>query len=457
MIGENSESQDQKLRSMKRIFWIGVLGLSCLAATRTVVAQVTTPQATSTPTPDSARIDQFMRMNDAGDFTGVLAMVPASLHGQVTAVMLGRVWQRATGSLGRYRRIVRIKEEIRDTLRVAQVRSAFDRGFLTMNFVVDPDSQFIGMHVVSIDSVGAEKAARTAAGGLLIPVPGGRIAATLLVPEGRGRVPVALIIPGSGPVDRDGNEPGQVVANSYKMLGDSLERSGIATLRYDKRFVGASADFTSSAEHVRIEDFVSDAEALMKFLQKDRRFSKLIVIGHSEGSLVGMLASEKVPPDAFISLAGAGEPLDRIMEWQFARQPEMTLELQGKLKLLLDSLRQDRIVHDVALPLQSLFNLGVQRYLMSELKYNPSWEIAKLRMPVMIIGGTHDLQVTAEQARKLHAAAPDADLVLIPGMNHILKDAPEDREKNLETYTEPRLPLDSLLVPTIVKFIRKVP
>jgi pimeloyl-ACP methyl ester carboxylesterase len=435
---------------MKQFLWIALLVVTSVTGVRTAAAQA----AGETPTPDSLRIDRFMRLNDQGDFTGALGMLPPSLQGKVTTEMLSRVWTRATYSIGSYRRIVRIREDIRDTLRVAQARCAFDRGFLTMNFVVNPDSQFIGVHVVSIDSVQAPSAV---AGGLLIPVPGGRIGATLTVPPGRGKVPVALIIPGSGPVDRDGNEKGQVYTDSYRMLADSLRARGIASLRYDKRFVGASADFTSSAEHVRIEDFVSDAGALMKYLKKDRRFSRLVVIGHSEGSLVGMLASEQVHPDAFISLSGGGEPLDKIMEWQYARQPEMTLELQGKLTMLLDSIRQDRIVHDVPGPLQGLFNPGVQRYLMSELKYDPSWEIAKLHVPVLIIGGTRDLQITAQQAEKLHAAKPDAEMVMIPGMNHILKDAPEDRNKNMETYTEPKLPLDATLVATIAKFIGQLP
>jgi len=406
------------------------------------------------PVPDSTLIDHFMKLNSQGHFEQVLQMLPPAMQQQITAATLQRVWNQATGALGTYRRLIRIQEELRDTMNIAQAKCAFDRGFLTMNFVVNPDHQLIGFHVLAIDSV---TAGAGAPGTILVSVPGGRIAGTLLVPEGKGKVPVALIIAGSGPMDRNGNEGTQLRTNCYSMLADSLKDRGIASLRYDKRFVGASADFTGSGEHVKLEDFVSDAEALMKFLRKDRRFSKLIVIGHSEGSLIGMLAAQKQSPDAFISIAGAGEPLDKIMAWQFAQQPEMTLDLQGRLKILLDSLRGDRIVHDLKPPLDRLFNIGVQRFLMSEFKYDPSWEIGHLRMPVLIMGGTHDLQVTPGQAQKLKAAKPDAELVMVPGMNHILKDAPEDREKNLETYTEPALPIDSLLVRSIVAFTKKVP
>lgn len=421
---------------MKKLLWCCLLPLALGRGAR---AQA----------PDSARIDRFMRLNDQGNYTAAQQMLPPSLREKISVETLGLVWRRGTGPLGAYHRLVTIREEVRDTLRIAQARCAFDKGFLTMNFALDSARFLVGFHILGIDTVSRGDTP----GDTLIPVSGGRIAGTLLVPPVKGKMPVALIIAGSGPVDRDGNEGKQLQANSYRMLADSLARYGIASLRYDKRFVGASQDFTSSPEEVRLEDFAGDAAGLIAFLRHDRRFSRIVVIGHSEGSLVGMLASETEKPDAFVSLAGAGEPLDRIMQWQFSQLPGVTLDMQGKLTILLDSLRQDHLVSDLASPLKELYNPGVQRFLMSDFKYDPSEEIRHLHIPVLIVNGTRDLQVTTDQAKLLHAARPDAALVLVDGMNHVLKNAPEDRTKNLETYTEPALPLDIGLVGPLVRFI----
>lgn len=430
---------------MKVLCAIGIWLCALAAMADTAAAQAA---------PDSLMIDHFLRLNDRGDFEAAWQMLPESMRGRVTTATLSRVWQRATTPVGTYRRIIRIREEVRDTVSIAELYCAFERGFLSMRFVVNTAHKPIGFHVHAIDSVAAPG---SASGRMLIKVPEGRIGASLQVPTRGKKMPAALIIPTSGPVDRDGNQGIEQRTDCYRMLADSLAARGIASLRYDKRFVGASAEFSGSAEHITMQDFVSDAVALLQFLKKDRRFSKVVAIGHGEGSLVGMLASQKEAPDAFISVAGAGEPVDRLIEWRFVGQPGMTLDLQGRLKILLDSLRQDRLVYDLTDPLKTLFNPGVQRFLMTEFKYDPSWEIRRLHMPVLVIAGGHDLQTPPGQAQKLHDAKPGVRLEIIPRMNHVLKDAPEGREENLKTYVDPALPLDTTLVHSIASFINGAP
>ena len=267
----------------------------------------------------------------------------------------------------------------------------------------------------------------------------GELSGTLTVPIMKGTFPVALIIAGSGPTDRNGNNA-QMKNNSLQMLAHELAAQGIASLRYDKRGVGNSASAMISEDQLRFENYVEDAKAWAAQLKTDSRFRELIIIGHSEGSLLGMLACEQA--DVFVSLAGAGRPIDVILKEQLAAQ------LSGKKKLLravdegLSKLKKGELVEDAPLELFSLFRPSIQPYLISWMKYDPAVEIWKLKIPIVIIQGSTDLQVKEEDAVILFKAHPlNSRLIIIENMNHVLKIAPLDRAKNTETYSNSELPL----------------
>ena len=267
----------------------------------------------------------------------------------------------------------------------------------------------------------------------------GELSGTLTVPILKGTFPVALIIAGSGPTDRDGNNP-QMKNNSLLLLAHELAAQGIASIRYDKRGIGASKGALISEENLRFENYAEDAKAWVAQLKADSRFNKLIVIGHSEGSLLGLLACEQA--DVFVSLAGAGRPIDVILKEQ------LTVQLKGKKKLLravdegISKLKNGELVEDAPVELFGLFRPSVQPYMMSWMKYDPAVEISKLNIPVIIIQGSTDLQVKEEDARLLFMAYPlNSRLIIIEDMNHILKLSPSDRQKNIETYSNPELAL----------------
>ena len=288
-----------------------------------------------------------------------------------------------------------------------------------------------------------------------IAIPVGTLSGTLMLPNGKGPFPVALIVAGSGPVDRNGNEGAALATNAYVKLAQGLAAHGIATLRYDKRGIGESKVQQTEAQ-VRFDDFVNDALALCAMLEKDPRFSSVSIIGHSEGSLIGMLAAERDPHvSKFVSLEGAGRNLATIINEQVRANPNNPPSIVQEVERANASLLAGKTVDNVDPLLNSLFRPSVQPFLISEYKYDPANEIAKLAIPVLIIHGTTDIQVTAEDAALLAAADPRARLVTIEGMNHILVDAPADRAGNVATYSEPNLPLSAGLVPAIAAFLKR--
>jgi pimeloyl-ACP methyl ester carboxylesterase len=233
-------------------------------------------------------------------------------------------------------------------------------------------------------------------------------------------------------------------------LAYALGKAGIASLRYDKRMIGQSVTINKENQ-LRFEDYVDDAVSLIGMLSDDERFSKIIIAGHSEGSLVGMLACADEPVKGYISLSGAGQPAEKILTEQMKSQPQY---IADGFKAILDSLRKGKITDNVDPALYAIARPSIQPYIMSWCRYDPQREIKKLKMPVLIIQGTTDLQVSVDNAYKLKDAKSNAKLIIIRGMNHILKDAPPDKEQNLATYKNPDLPLDTTMVTAVIDFIK---
>jgi pimeloyl-ACP methyl ester carboxylesterase len=284
---------------------------------------------------------------------------------------------------------------------------------------------------------------------VLLKTPTGDIEGTLLVPALNPTKTAVLIIAGSGPTDRDGNNP-SMKNNSLKMLASALNKQGIATLRYDKRGIGKSRTAGPVEVNLRFDHYVNDAIGWVSYLKQEAKFTNIMVIGHSEGSLIGMIAAQDNRVKKFVSVAGVGQPADKIIREQLKNQPP---SLSIQINSILDDFVKGKTVENTPPQLASIFRSSVQPYMISWFKYDPQKEIAKLKIPVMIIQGTTDIQVTTEDANRLYKAQPKAKLVVIEGMNHIMKPAPSDRQMNMITYTQPDLPLKEELVEQLVPFL----
>lgn len=279
----------------------------------------------------------------------------------------------------------------------------------------------------------------------------GDLTGTLTIPgDGTKKTPVALIIAGSGPTDRNGNNP--IMKNeSLKLLAYGLAAHNIASLRFDKRGLGESKAAFKSEADLRFEDYINDARGWIDTLKKDTRFTKVFVAGHSEGSLIGMIAALN-KADGFISISGAGRSADKILKEQLASQPPMVKDSSYPI---IDSLVMGKTVQNVPRMLFALFRPSVQPYMISWFHYDPQTEIGKLTIPVLILQGTNDLQVTVEDANLLARSNARAQLALIRNMNHIFRIVEGDRKANLATYITADNPISKELVTIIAAFVNK--
>lgn len=279
------------------------------------------------------------------------------------------------------------------------------------------------------------------------------VSGTLYMPDTKEKCAMVILHAGSGPTDRNGNQPGSEPNNSLRFLAEELAAKGIAVYAYDKRMfkLGLKKDFDQ--RDMSFDDQIDDAAMAVNHFKKDTRFNKVIPAGHSEGSLVCMIAAGKSNADAYISIAGAGNTIDVVLEEQIGKQASFLVE---DLKKTFVHLKKGDTVTVTNPYLMGLFNPSVQPFLISWVKYNPQDEIKKLNMPVLILNGTKDLQVGVKEAELLKAAKPDAELVIIENMNHVLKEIKTDDAENQASYKNPKLPVQKELVDAIVAFVNKL-
>jgi uncharacterized protein len=254
---------------------------------------------------------------------------------------------------------------------------------------------------------------------LVLPTAWGHLAGTLLLPDTPPPWPGALLIGGSGPTDRDGNNPllGARIDN-LKRLAQALAARGIASLRYDKRGVGASVYPGLSEQQLRFEQLVDDAVALAQRLAGEDRIRRIALVGHSEGALIAALAAGDAGAQAVVSLAGAGRRASALMRRQMADQ--LPQDLSAEAEAVLDALEAQQPVEEVPDDLFLLFRPTVQPYLMSWFRYDPPQVLAELDAPVLLVHGSADPQLGVEHARWLQAGKPDARLAIVDGLDHLL-------------------------------------
>ncbi|MBF0640728.1 alpha/beta fold hydrolase [Pseudomonas protegens] len=279
----------------------------------------------------------------------------------------------------------------------------------------------------------------------------GELYGSLLLPKSEQPVPVVLIISGSGPTDRDGNNPDGGRNDSLKRLAWVLAKHNIASVRYDKRGVAASLAATPEERNLTLDAYVADAVAWGNKLKADPRLGQLIVLGHSEGALIATLAAPQLNAAGVISISGTARPVDQILRQQLSYRLPPALMLRSNE--LLDSLKAGKVDPDVPPALQVIFRPSVQPYLITLFREDPAAAFARLKMPALIIQGSNDIQVSVDDARVLKAAKPDAQLALIEGMNHVMRIVPNDLKRQLASYKDPQLPLAAELGSAIIDFI----
>ena len=264
--------------------------------------------------------------------------------------------------------------------------------------------------------------------------------------------PIIVIVPGSGPTDRDSNNS-QMKNNALKFLAQGLADNNISSIRVDKRGMFASTD-AGDANAVTVDIYAEDyrrwAQEAIKLSGQDCAY----LLGHSEGGLmVTAAALEQDNICGVITVAAPGRRLSDVLREQLKANPANGFLLKDAEAAISALEKGERVdVTELNPLLKPLFYPAVQDFLISVFAADPAQMLAQVSAPALVIQGEHDIQVSTEDAKRLSETS-SAKLVLIPGMNHVLKPAPKNRIMNAMSYNSPDKPIDPAVTKAIVKFI----
>jgi alpha-beta hydrolase superfamily lysophospholipase len=290
---------------------------------------------------------------------------------------------------------------------------------------------------------------------VFIPCGGGRLGGVWLTPSAQARA-AAIIIPGSGPTDRDGNNPRGVKASTYRLLAEELSLRGVATLRVDKRGMFSSASALENPDAVTVRDYADDIAAWVREAQRISGHGPIFLIGHSEGGLVALKAAHAAPTlvAGVILAATPGRALGDVLRDQISGNPANAMLMEQAFEAIKMLERGERVSAATLHPaLAPLFRESVQGFVAEIITLDPAQMLARIDAPVLVVQGGRDIQVSVHDAERLAGSRSGVDLALIEDVNHVLKEAPLDMEGNIETYTREDLTISGAVVEAIACFI----
>jgi uncharacterized protein len=259
------------------------------------------------------------------------------------------------------------------------------------------------------------------------------LAATLTIPEGSiEKYPLVVMVHGSGPTDRDSNAKGMPM-NIFKELSEAVAAEGFASIRYDKRGIGASkGDYYETG----VQDLIDDAQAVLEFAKKHPNIDRenVILLGHSEGSILAPFVNEKVPVDGIILLAGTAEPLADTMTWQREEIMNDVRSVKGfqgwLLRLLKVDIKITKMNDDLIKTLLASDEPVIKykgkkinaKWNREHIQFDVSQPLQKVTCPVLAITGTKDVNVKVSDLEKIKALVQgECETHIIQDMTHMLR------------------------------------
>ena len=285
-----------------------------------------------------------------------------------------------------------------------------------------------------------------------LPAQPAPIHGTLLKPEGETRA-TAILIAGSGPTDRDGNNPLGVTGNVYKSLAEGLAERGIATVRYDKRGIAGSQAAGPVESQLTFDAYIDDAKNWVRQTVYQQDVDCVWLIGHSEGALIAQAAGADNPQVCgLVLLSPVSTTANVEIRRQLSAQPPALLAMVDPI---MRELEAGRTVADVPPALAAFFRPSAQPYLISYFVVDPQALLKDYDRPVMLAHGSTDIQVLPSHTETLAGLKPTAAKVVFEGLNHVFKLAPADPAANAATYANSAIGLGDEVVPAVADFILK--
>ncbi|MEO8286044.1 MAG: DUF3887 domain-containing protein [Chloroflexota bacterium] len=375
----------------------------------------------------------------AGDFASVEANFDKTMQEKLPEAMLKTVWGQIEGQFGAYKGQTGTTTDRQQGYDIVVVAVELEKGSLNARFVFDKDGKITGLFFAPAtqstppayipppyvnQSAFTERDVKVGSGEWELP-------GTLSMPAGAGPFPAVVLVQGSGPQDRDEtiglNKP-------FRDLAWGLASQGVAVLRYDKRTLVYQQKMAAMVDKITVKEEVTDDALLALDLLKNTEGvdkNRVFLLGHSLGGyLVPMMVNSAPDLAGAIVMAGTTRPFEDVVLDQYTYLFDLDGKVTADEQKQLDELKQQVArVKDpnlsTSVPATDL-PLGLPaNYWLSIRGYDPAKLAASQKVPMLIMQGERDYQVTMVDLKGWQDALgsrSDVEFKTYPKANHIFKD-----------------------------------
>lgn len=288
------------------------------------------------------------------------------------------------------------------------------------------------------------------------------LAGTFMTPDGAGPFPAALLLPGSGPLDRDGNVKRLHLAISYH-LAMVLAGGGWASLRYDKRGVGASeGDYLSAG----LSDELTDARAARDWLLARDEVAEVVAIGHSAGALHATeLAAEQPAIAGAVLLSTSAKTGEETLRWQARQMGDHLLPapVRALMRLFRTDLlkQQDKSIAKLKATTTDTARIQLTKvnakWMREFLAYDPLPGLSSASVPLLAITGSKDVQVDPADLATVAQTAPRARVLRVDDVDHILRHEAGAVSNPRHYGRQVKQPLDAGVITAVLEWLTALP
>lgn len=380
--------------------------------------------------------DDFVAKLSNEDFTGAVDFFDTIMKKELPASKLQEVWQTLEQQAGAFQSITETRTEEMGQAEIVIATARFEQALLDIRMTFNQDKRIIGLYFIPAQNTAATHQPAAYAQpanfteteitvGEAWALPG-----TLTMPKGEGPFPAVILVHGSGPNDRDETIGVDGAVKPFKDLAWGLANQGIAVLRYDKRTKVHGKEMASLTEFTVQEETIDDALAAIELLRQQEKIDqeKIYVLGHSLGGMlaprIGAAAEDKLA--GLVILAGPARPLEELLLEQtkyLAAADGTTTEQEAasirQIEALVAKIRDPHLTFST--PPEELLNVPASYWL--DLRgYEPAAAAKNLNMPLLILQGERDYQVTMSDFAIWQATLGGQSRVQLksyPGLNHL--------------------------------------